>query len=127
MYLSELQLRNILVKLIAQLKQSLDLLIQMRCIIKITSDFRQGESKILQSSDDTDMYHVVGRIIPEAAVIVPDCGGQQAKVLIVYQHPAGHAKRFGDLSYLKQILVCLFHIIINSSQKTFWKNQKRLT
>ena len=93
----------------------------MRRIVKITSDFRQWKSKILQGSDDADVYHVVGGIIPEAAVIVPDGGGQQAKFLVVDQHPAGYTERFGDFSYLKQILVCLIHIFVNPSQKTFLK------
>ena len=41
MYLAELQLCDILVKLAAQQNQTAYLLIQMRRIVKITSDFLQ--------------------------------------------------------------------------------------
>ena len=106
---ADLQQSDVSVQSCSQLRQPLEVKLDIFRVVIILCNLLQRKSQRLQRTDGADLGQIVRRVIAVTAFLVLDCGGQKSHVLINEQSLAGNTQDLGHLSDAKQVVCVLFH------------------
>lgn len=106
---AHLQHLNISIQHIAQIKQTVQMLVHILGIVIIFRHLFQRKAESLQGFDRADLSHIIRRIVAKAAFLILDRWGQQSHILIEQDRLAGHTEDLCHFPDFEQVIPILFH------------------